>query len=351
MAINTNPSSRRALLAAAAGGTAAFLAESLARPQPARAHDIEDVRLGGANESESPTVLSNWTSSDPVLRVESAHGSAIDANSGDFNAIQARSDARVAVTGVSQQSIGVVGWGGEPPGGGSGTVGVQGMSGAGSGVAGICLSGVGVSAESDTGVGLYARSNTGRAEVAESWAIGIESHTNGTTTEEDMFGADVIGVWGLVDGPGGFGIAVKGDGANGVGVLGQGGHCGVAGDGDRIGVFGKSLPGVAVQGDTQDGIAVSANVFGSGVALLAHGPVIFDSAGRDKLVGGKAKVTPGVALDDSSKVLVTLMANPGAKAQVPYVDVTSGPAGTGFFRVFLPGAKAAAIPFAYFVIA
>ena len=39
MAINTNPSSRRALLAAAAGGTVALVAESLVRPLPTRAAD------------------------------------------------------------------------------------------------------------------------------------------------------------------------------------------------------------------------------------------------------------------------------------------------------------------------
>jgi hypothetical protein len=357
MAINTNPSSRRALLAAAAGGTVALVAESLARPLTVRAGSDGDVVLGDVNESPLTTILNNTTSPEPVLRVESVLGLAIDARSHAGGAIGAISDEDIAIVAIGKQRIGVVAHGGEPDGlggsnGGKDTCGVLGFSGAGYGVAGIVKSGEGVHAESDSGVGVYAKSTTGRGVVAESGAIGIESHTTGTTTEEDMFGSNVIGVWGIVDGPGGFGIAVKGDGANGCGVLGQGGHCGVHGYGERVGVEGKSLAGAGVGGQTESGVALRGEVFqgGTGLALAAGGPVQFDSAGRGNLVGGKAKVTPGVALDDGSKVLITLMRNPGAQALTPYVEVTPGPAGTGFFRVHVPNARVGAVPFAYFVI-
>ena len=344
----------------------------------------------------------------PALRADSYFGSAIYARSVEGYAIYAASDT-TAITAVSKDHVAIIGWGGEPDregesSGGSETIGVMGRSGAGTGVQGMAKSGVGVHGGSDTGTGVYAYSpagsglhaqsdsgiavqaachggkaavhathaegdaavgwsktttglrgigeDTAHGVIGESAAVGVEGRTTGTTTEEDMFQANVIGVWGRVDGPGGFGIAVKGDGANGCGVLGQGGHCGVHGYGEKAGVEGKSLTGTGVSGQTNDGVAVSAGVFpgGSGIALVADGPVMFSTAGRGNLVGGRAKVTPGVALDDSSKVLITLMGNPGAQAIVPYVEVTPGPAGTGFFRVRVPGARATAIPFAYFVI-
>ena len=357
MAINTNPSSRRALLAAAAGGTVALVAESLVRPLPVRAGSDGDVVLGEVNESTVTTTLRNTSGPECVLRLENSSGSALDASSRDANAIQAVSDTKAAIEAQSKQFIAIVGHAGEHDGtggsnGGMDTTGAIGFSGAGTGVRGMVKSGVGVAGTSETGVGVHAKSITGQGLVAESSSIGIESHTTGTTTEEAMFGANVIGVWGLVDGPGGFGIAVKGDGANGCGVLGQGGHCGVHGYREKAGVEGKSLTGPGVSGQTNDGVAVHGGVFtgGSGVALQTDGPVIFSSAGRGNLVGGRAKVTPGVALDSSSRVLITLMGNPGAQALVPYVEVNPGPAGTGFFRVRAPGARVTAVPFAYFVI-
>jgi hypothetical protein len=63
MAINTNPSSRRALLAAAAGGTVALVAESLARPLPPgfRSYSAREA-LGSPRVStnEAPKWV-NWT--------------------------------------------------------------------------------------------------------------------------------------------------------------------------------------------------------------------------------------------------------------------------------------------------
>ena len=85
-------------------------------------------------------------------------------------------------------------------------------------------------------------------------------------------------------------------------------------------------------------------------AIVAEGPVVFSSAGLGNLVGGRAKVTPGVPLDEASKVLITLMRNPGAQALRPLRRGHARPSRTGFFRVHVPNARAAAVPFAYFVI-
>ncbi len=267
-------------------------------------------------------------------------GVAVSASSPSGIAVEANSDAGPAVRAGSLNGSAIFAW---SHGEGQDVAAMRGEHAEGDGIVGWSKTTTGV-----RGLG----ENEANGVTGKSHAVGVEGRTTGTTTEEDMFQANVIGVSARVDGPDGFGIAVKGDGANGCGVLGQGGHCGVHGYGDKAGVEGKSLPGVGVSGNTQDGYAVAANVFpgGSGVALIAHGPVIFDSAGLGNLVGGRAKVTPGVTIDGASKVFIALMGSPGAQAQVPYVEVTPGPAGTGFFRVRLPGARATAIPFAYFVI-
>jgi hypothetical protein len=166
MVINTNPSSRRALLAAAAGGTVALVAESLARPLAALAADGDVVRVGATLTAESTTTLSNMTGPATVLLAESNLGVAIDARSRAGPAIGAISDEDIAIVAIGKQRIGVVAHGGEPDGlggsdGGEDTCGVLGFSGAGYGVAGIVKSGEGVHAESKTGSGVYAKSTTG----------------------------------------------------------------------------------------------------------------------------------------------------------------------------------------------
>jgi len=358
MAINTNPSSRRALLAAAAGGTVALVAESLARPLAARAHDADDVRLGGENVSASTTTLRSLGGSASVLAVESNQGPAIDAASGTSPAIRAVSDTEVAISAVSKQHVGIVGYGGDPGGSDPRTnlTGVMGQSHAGPGVAGMSKSGEGVHASSETGSGVYAYcpagfgldagSDSGIAVRAFSKKTGVQGITEGTFD----FGAnrDVVGVLGIsrsVGGVGGNGIGVEGRSDTGIGVLGGGqvGVHGATGFPGGIGVEAKSETGPALH-------AIAVDPEGGARAIVAEGPVVFSSAGLGNLVGGKAKVTPGVALDDGSKVLITLMRNPGAQALTPYVEVTPGPAGTGFFRVHVPNARAAAVPFAYFAI-
>ena len=240
MAINTNPSSRRALLAAAAGGTVALVAESLARPLPVRAGSDGDVVLGGVNDSTLTTTLRNTTGPASVLAVESNQGPAIDAASGPSHAIRAVSDTGIAISAVSKQFIGIIGWGGEPPdGGGNGTTGVMGVSGAGYGVAGMCKTGEGVHAESENGTGVYAKSTTGfgldaasdsgTAVGAGSKKTGVHGITEGTFDFEAN--RDVVGVLGTsrsVNGVGGNGIGVEGRSDTGIGVLG-GGQVGVHG--------------------------------------------------------------------------------------------------------------------------
>jgi hypothetical protein len=183
----------------------------------------------------------------------------------------------------------------------------------------------------------------------ESPTIGVEGRTTGTTTEDTMFQDGVTGVAGRVQGPAGFGIALYGEGANGVGVLGQGGHCGVHGYGDKAGVEGKSLPGTGISGNTQDGVGVEAGVFdgGSGVALKTHGPVVFSRSGLLAIAANRSSVSKAVpALSATSMVLATLQTN---RAGV-YIQAAVASPASKKITIYLNKKVTAATKVAYFVL-
>lgn len=345
MAINTNPSSRRALLAAAAGGTVALVAESLARPLAARAGDDGDVVLGGVNESASTTTLRRSVGDPgPALRLENSSGwGALDASTGDSNTIQAVSDTKAAISAQSKQFIAIVGHAGEYDGsggsnGGPGTTGVLGFSGAGTGVGGICKSGVGVLGSSETGVGVHARSKK----------IGVQGITEGSFDFEAN--RDVGGVLGesrSVDGVGGNGPGVEGRSETGIGVLGAGqvGVHGATGFPGGIGVEAKSETGPALH-------AIAAYPDQGARAIVAEGPVEFSSAGRGIIARGatQARVVSPVALSaEVSKILVTLLANPAGQmaSSLSHVEIHESHQA---FTVVLTAPAARKVPFAYFVI-
>jgi hypothetical protein len=180
-------------------------------------------------------------------------------------------------------------------------------------------------------------------------AIGVDGRTTGTTTEETMFQDGVIGVAGRVQGPTGFGIALYGEGANGCGVLGQGGHCGVHGYGVKAGVEGKSMAGAGISGNTQDGVGVEAGVFpgGSGLALRADGPVVFSRSGLLTIAAGKSSISKAVpALSATSMVLATLQTN---RAGV-YIQAAVASPRTGRITIYLNKTMPAATKVAYFVL-
>lgn len=321
---------------------------SLGNPDPGDPHVVGIGVVGtGPQEGvhgESPTgfAVAGITQTGEGVHADAfgVAGVAVSANSPSGVAVQATSDTGTAVIAGSPNGSAMIAW---SDGTGPDAVAVRGSHAEGDAVVGWSKKTTGV-----RGIG----EDQASGMSGESPTVGVAGRTSGETNEQEMFQANVVGVLATVAGPGGFGIGVKGDGANGVGVLGQGVHCGVHGYGDKAGVAGKSLAGDGVSGSTQSGVALRGDVFagGSGIALAAHGPVIFDSAGCGKLTGGKAKVTPGVALDPTSKVLVTLMGDPGPQAQAPYVVVTPGAAGTGFFELRVPNARRVELAFAWFVI-
>ena len=362
MAVNTNPSSRRALLAAAAGGTVALVAESLARPLPARAADGDVVYVGATLTAEATTTLRNMTGPATVLLAESNLGVAIDARSRAGPAIGAISDEDIAIVAIGKQRIGVVAHGGEPDGlggsnGGSGTAGVLGFSGAGYGVAGIVKSGEGVHAESKTGSGVYAKSTTGFGlDAASDSGIAVRAFSKKTGVQGITEGSfdfdtnrDVVGVLGIsrsVDGVGGNGPGVEGRSDTGIGVLGAGqqGVHGASGSPGGTGVLAKSETGAALN-------AVAVYPEQGARAIVAEGPVEFSSAGRGIIAPGATRTTleSPVALNAAvSKILVTLLANPAGKkaSSLSHVEID----GSEAFTVVLTAPAAREVPFAYFVL-
>jgi hypothetical protein len=197
--VTTAPSSRRALLGAAIGGVAAFVAQGLARPLPVRAADGETVLVGGEYTSTSVTKISNTTTGDNVLEGESSSGTGVtgvsSAGIGVYGigvygiAVYGNSVAGVGVWGDSgsgpgvwgnSPSIGVVGVSGAPPVErpaktglygyavqDAGARGVSGESTAGHGVHGQATTGRGIHGEATTGTGVYAIATTGTALRAE----------------------------------------------------------------------------------------------------------------------------------------------------------------------------------------
>jgi hypothetical protein len=359
MAINTNPSSRRALLAGTAAGLAVAAAGQLARPLSALAADGDVVHVGDTLAAESTTSITNSTTSETVLVAESVLGSAIDANSRDAPAIHAVSDTEVAISAVSKQHVGIVGYGGEPGLSDPRTnlTGVMGQSHAGYGVAGMSKSGEGVHASSETGSGVYAYSPTGFGlDAASDSGIAVRAFSkktgvHGITEGSFDFGAnrDVVGVLGIsrsVEGVGGNGPGVEGRSETGIGVLGSGkqGVHGASGSDGGTGVLAKSETGAALN-------AIAVYPEQGARAIVAEGPVEFSSAGRGIIARGatQARVTSPVALDAAvSKILVTLLANPAGKMPSSLSHVKFD--GSQAFTVVLTAPAAREVPFAYFVL-
>ena len=117
------------------------------------------------------------------------------------------------------------------------------------------------------------------------------------------------------------------------------------------GVFGTSDTGTGVVGFTDDGTAVSATVSGggSGRALVVSGRAKFSTSGITTVSAGNDKkiVDPGIPLSASSKVLATVMGNPGGSIVLKRVVVD---AAADTFTIVLTGAAANSVPVAWFVL-
>ena len=116
-----------------------------------------------------------------------------------------------------------------------------------------------------------------------------------------------------------------------------------------MGVYGRTDAGFGVRGRAGIGIGGYFEAEPSGTALQVAGPVRFSSAGINTVQAGtkSKKVSPGIDVESSSKVFVTLMSNPGAGIVLHRVSKDTV---NDQFTVYLTGSPSQNVTFAWFVI-
>jgi hypothetical protein len=283
--------SRRALLVGAVGGMAALVGHAIGKPEAALG---ADVVLGGTNTTNATTTIQNTSNLATVLNVTSSKAVAL----------AARGDAGALLVGRDSP-----------------------------GVTGIQLSGLGAARVSSERSGVVGRGEDSGVRGSSKNKVGVLGFAGGDGPSSMPPNAGVYG-WST-----GEGIAAS------FGVLGRS----TAPLG--YGVFGTSNTGTGVQGFTKNGNAVAATVTsgGNGRALAVSGRVLFSSSGIATVGAGNTQklVDPGIALTNQSKVLATVMGNPGANVVLRRVIVD---AATDKFTIVLSGAAANDSTVAWFVL-
>ena len=293
---STVPRSRRALLAAAAGGLAALAAQAIGRPLPARAEG-EVIHVGDEfTTATSVTAIKNTANDAGVFRAENTHSG-------------------TAVRGISATGDAVAGFSG---GGRSGVFGQSGVAG---------------------GYGVYGHSSA----TGNTGYLGGVSGVKGMSSTGD-------GVWGVAharEKSGVYGVHDK----DGAGVFGRNTWLGSWGYlGAFAGVYGVSEVGYGVGGVSNTIGAYFSCPKSTGLALLADGKVKIDKrCGTATIVGGtkSREVKPSLGLTTQSKVLCTLQGNPGGATTIQRVAVNPS---TGAFTVYLTANAAGNVKFAWLVL-
>jgi hypothetical protein len=365
---------RRNVLAAALGALAAFAAQALGRPLPARAEG-EFVRVGSEySTATSRTYIRNESNDNDVLVARSTRlGTGVYGLSGYSIGVRGATTSTSAgygvygssaatatgygVYGTSNSSIGVAGVSGSNYGvfGSSGSKGgVLGSSGSGYGVYGTSTSNYGVFGFSSSHNGVYGRSTSGNGVVG--YSIGAGHGVAG-------LGSTSYGVYGQTLATNQPAVVARSRGGN-TGLLGVSGDVGspvptapaktgvygyATQDASSKGVYGRSSGGRGVYGQATAGRGGSFEA-STGIALHAKGRVQLETSSGTGLIasGTDAQtVTPGFDLTADSKVLVTLLADPGASAVVKHalVDATADS-----FTVYLTANATTETKFAWLVL-
>ena len=226
MALETAaPRTRRAILAGAFGGLAAWAASALGRPEAARAGSDGDVVLGATNTETATTKIQNTANANAVLNVvNTSTGPALVADSTGNDGVRGATAVanRSGVYGVStvQMGFGVFGRNGPNTGAlghfqagvyGEGGYGVWGHSQFGFGVTG--------SSESDCGVdgSSYSSTSPGVYGVNIGGSTGVQGYSGPTTMPRPAAPAKT-GVHGYAA-QDATAVGVSGQSPNGTGVL------------------------------------------------------------------------------------------------------------------------------------
>ena len=356
--------SRRALLAGAAGAAAAVAVEALGHAAPARAATGNNAILGVPNFEETPMSIQN-TTPDGVALVGIGDGVQVLDGSPFIITGPLGNPANTGIRGIGSDK-GVLGESRLADASLAAGIGVQGASGSGPGVRGDSSSGPGVRGNSASGDGVEGVTPGGGVGVLGSSASGPGVHGDsqtgdgvvGVRTSTSGGGAGVQGFSGVSESPSTFRVGVRGvglvsgvlgeagvEGANGVQGRSTGGP-GVRGDsfsgngfaaGD--GVLGFSGEGAGVHGLSNSGTGIFGEATNTGAkavvashsnpaetALAVTGKAVFSRSGIATIPVGMSSVTvPGVPLTASSLVLATVQTNNGVyvTAAVPNVPGSS----------------------------
>ena len=293
-------------------GVAALAAHALGRPAPADAADGNNMKIGRINSGTTVTRLN--TSGATALRVSSAGNSG--ANTSAIVGVSSGNGNR-GVTGFGP--IGVLGVSGGPGG-----FGVMGNATSASGTP----RGVFGKATSATGFGVL-----GKNLATSGIAVGVQGETDS---------ADGSAVVGIVRNTG------AGDGA---GLSGHGGSMGVFATGREHGVFAvtqtSGATAVTATSLGDNSIALDTGATGdNSLALRAEGAVKFTSSGIATITAGTrtANVQPEVRVTSTSKILCTLLDDPGT-SRLLYVDP-----GTNAFTIHMSENVPGNVKAAWFVI-
>jgi hypothetical protein len=380
MALETlTPTTRRNVLAAAFGALAAFAAQAIGRPLPARAEGEAIVVGGEYTDATSVTKIANTTTSDDVLWGESSFsGTGVFGGSGSGAGVFGFSQSGDGVRGIGNFNIGVSGFtyatgqpavlgqalgdnsgvlgfsgSGEPPGSpaktgvygyaaqDSSAVGVSGKSTEGTGVWGLSTSGIAVRGASSSGAGVlgYSGSYVGvRGDSAATdqpaslgWSTGDSTGVQGYSGTSSVPPAPAkTGVYGTAT-----------QDANARGVRGDS----LAGRG----VHGQATTGRGIHGQATTGTGVYA-IATTGTALRAEGAVRFKTSGLATIAADTRSVvvTPaGLDVTTSSKILALLQGDAGGSTTVQRVAIN---ASANTFTIYLTANAVRAVKVSWFVI-
>jgi len=335
MALTTDaPQTRRRLVAGTLGGLAAVVGTALGRPERALAEDDPDAVHKNVN---NPTTASTSVTCSGATSIRAISNGSGGNKSGVFaqaNGTSSRGVTGVGVTGVLGQSS---------AGSGRGVTGLNlATSGDAFGVLGSSSSpaGAGVRGEHEPNTG----DGAGVSGVAGSPdGRGIE----GFNTATSGLG---VGVFGQSRSP--SGRAVKGfhNSTSGVGAGVEGETASTTG----VGVLGRASAatgGTGVIGSASNASAIGGSFQGTGgaVALQAAGPVQFTTSGIVTIPSGFGGITvnPGVDITGTSKILCTLMSNPGGTTTLHHVTKQLA---ADTFQILLTSTVTSDCKVAYFVI-
>ncbi len=335
MALATDaPQTRRRLVAGTLGGLAAVVGTALGRPETALAEEDPDAVHKNVNNPTTASTSVTCTGATSIRAISNGSGSNKSGVFAQANGTSSRGVTGVGVTGVLGQS----------------------SAASGRGVTGLNLADLGGRIRGPWQLfQSRGRGRPGRARAEHrrrSRRVRRRrqpGRARGRGLQHRNF-RPWIGVFGQSRSP--SGRAVKGfhNSTSGIGAGVEGETASTTG----VGVLGRASAatgGTGVIGSATNASAIGGSFQGTGgaVALQAAGPVQFTTSGIVTIPSGfgGATVNPGVDITATSKILCTLMSNPGGTTTLHHVTKQLA---ADTFQILLTAAVTSDCKVAYFVI-